>query len=173
MYHTAAHISDVLSWYDDVADAIGWEQPAEVYVAILFHDAVYIPTARNNEAQSAAWARRAQLPVDPERVAQLIELTARHAALTPSDIDRDSALFLDCDMAILGASPDVFDAYDTAIAREYSMIPADVYRAGRRAFLMRLDAAPRIFLSDSFHARLDRAARDNVARVLARASADK
>jgi predicted metal-dependent HD superfamily phosphohydrolase len=167
-YHTATHIADVLGWYDEVAYALGWEHEAEVYVAILFHDAVYVPGARDNEAQSAAWARRARIPVDAARVTTLIELTARHATLTACDVDRDAALFLDCDMAILGARPDIFDAYDAAIAREYSAIPADSYEAGRRTFLERLATAPRIFLSDWFHARLDVAARANIARALLR-----
>ena len=69
-------------------------------------------------------------------------------------------------MSILGAAPNVFDAYDAAIAREYSNVPAAAYRAGRRAFLARLAVAPRIFLSDYFHARLDAAARANVGRAL-------
>jgi predicted metal-dependent HD superfamily phosphohydrolase len=168
VYHTSAHVADVLGWYDEVADALGWEQPGEVYAAILFHDAVYVPGAGDNEVQSAAWARRAVLPVNIDRVAHLIELTARHATLAASDVDRDAALFLDCDMAILAASPDVFDAYEAAIAREYSIVPEGAYRAGRRAFLSRLARAPRIFLSDRFHARLDQAARANIARTLAR-----
>jgi predicted metal-dependent HD superfamily phosphohydrolase len=167
-YHTAAHLAEVLGWYDTVADELGWNQPSEVYVAILFHDAIYVPGAHDNEARSAAWARRSGLPVDLDRVAALIELTARHGGLAPGSVDRDAALFLDCDMAILGAPPDAFDAYDAAIAREYAAIPADAYRAGRRAFLTRLAATPRIFLSDYFHGKLDAAARANVARAIAR-----
>jgi predicted metal-dependent HD superfamily phosphohydrolase len=160
-------VAAVLACYDTVADEIGWAQPAEVYVAIVFHDAIYVPGARDNEAKSAAWARRSGLPVDLERVAALIDLTAKHGGLAPGDVDRDAALFLDCDMSILGAPPDVFDAYDEGIAREYASVPADAYRAGRRAFLTRLAGEPRIFLSDYFHARLDAAARANLARSLA------
>lgn len=170
-YHTVVHVADVLGWYDEVADAVGWEQPGESYVAILFHDAVYVPGASDNEARSAAWARQAGLAIDTERVAALIELTARHASLGPNDVDRDAALFLDCDMSILGATPEAFDAYDAAIAREYSNVPAAAYRAGRRAFLSRLAVAPRIFLSDYFHARLDEPARANIDRALRRLSA--
>jgi predicted metal-dependent HD superfamily phosphohydrolase len=45
----------------------------------------------------------------------------------------DAAFFVDCDMAILGAEPNGLDAYDAAIAVEYKSVPADAYRAGRRA----------------------------------------
>ena len=164
-YHSLAHIAEVLRWFDEVAEAVGWDDPAAVYVAIVFHDAVYVPGARDNEARSAAWVRRTELPVDRERVAALIELTARHGGLAPDDVDRDAALFLDCDMAILGARADEFDAYDAAIAREYANVPRDAYRAGRRAFLAALASRPRIFLSDYVHTRLDAAARANLRRA--------
>jgi predicted metal-dependent HD superfamily phosphohydrolase len=166
-YHTLAHIAEVLGWFDRVADDAGWQRPAEVYVAIVFHDAIYVPGAKDNEARSAAWARASGLAVDVDRVAALIELTARHGGLAPADVDAEAALFLDCDMAILGAEPAAFDAYDAQIAVEYQHVPRDAYRAGRRAFLAAVAAKPRIFLSDYFHALLDAPARANLARVMA------
>jgi predicted metal-dependent HD superfamily phosphohydrolase len=166
-YHDATHIAEVLGWFDTVADDVGWQQPAEVYVAIAFHDAIYVPGAKDNEARSAAWARRSGLPVDLDRVGELILLTATHGKNAAVD-DRDAALFLDCDMAILGAPADAFVRYDEAIRAEYASIPADHYRAGRRAFLAGLLARDRIYLSDYFHARLDAAARTNLTAALQR-----
>jgi predicted metal-dependent HD superfamily phosphohydrolase len=174
-YHTAAHIAEVLRWYDHVADAAGWHDPAAVYLAVVFHDAVYEPLAKDNEARSAALARRlagaaALAPAAIDRCAELILLTARHGALDPASVasDPDAAHFLDCDTAILGAPPAEFDAYDAAIAAEYAPVPAAAFRAGRRAFLAGLLARPRIFLSELFHARFDAAARANLTRALAR-----
>lgn len=167
-YHDGTHIRELLDWFDRVAGEVGWRQPAEVYLAILFHDAIYQPGAKDNEARSAAWARRADLgavTVDRERVVQLIELTAKHGHVDAADAD--AALFLDADMAIVGAAPARFRAYDAAIAREYQHVPADAFRAGRRAFLQGLLRKPRIYLSDYFHARLDAQARLNLERALA------
>lgn len=167
-YHDLTHVAELLDWFDRVADEAGWQRPAEVYLAILFHDAIYQPGAKDNEARSAAWARSADLggaAVDRERVAQLIELTAKHGHVDAADAD--AALFLDADMAILGAAPERFRAYDAAIAREYQHVPADAFRAGRRAFLAGLVQKPRIYLSDYFHARLDAQARENLQRALA------
>jgi predicted metal-dependent HD superfamily phosphohydrolase len=163
-YHDASHIAELLDWFDTVADDVGWDQPREVYAAILFHDAIYDPGAKDNEARSADWARRAGLAVDADRVADLILMTAKHGA--HDSADRDAALFLDCDMAILGAPPERFAAYDAAIAREYASVPPDAYRAGRSAFLRGLLDKPRIFLSDYFHARLDAQARANLRAAL-------
>lgn len=165
-YHTAAHIHEVLHWFDTIWDEVGWRDPASVYLAVVFHDAVYDPTRHDNEARSAELAH--QLAGAGPRVVELIELTARHGRLDPADVDHDAAHFLDSDTAILGAPAQVFDAYDAAIAREYAHVEPASYRAGRRSFLEGMIARPRIFLTDFFHTRLEAAARANLARAIAR-----
>jgi predicted metal-dependent HD superfamily phosphohydrolase len=165
-YHTASHIAEVLRWFDWVTDRTGWSHAADVYLAIVFHDAIYDPLAKDNEARSAALAGDS-VGASP-RTQQMIVLTARHGSVLPGEVDVDTAAFLDCDMAILGAARDEFDAYDAAIAVEYQAVPADMFRAGRGRFLRRLLAEPRIFLSELFHAELDGRARANLARAVAR-----
>ena len=171
-YHAWSHIEDVELWYQEVAKGPGWKQPREVFIAVLLHDAIYVPGRKDNEALSAKLALdlvARHLPnqqLDAPRIADLILLTARHGSLAPDEVDGDAALFLDCDMAILGAAPEVFDRYDAAIREEYATIPSVLYSLGRRRFLRRLLDAPRIFLSDTFHARLDAAARSNLRRAL-------
>jgi len=165
-YHTATHIHEVLHWYDTVYDEVGWRAPADVYVAVVFHDAVYDPTRHDNEARSAQLARG--LVDASDDAVRLILLTAKHGQLHAKDLDHDAAHFLDSDTAILGASAAVFDDYDAAIAVEYQHVPRDAYRAGRRAFLSSMLSRERIYFSDFFHARLDAPARDNLARALQR-----
>jgi predicted metal-dependent HD superfamily phosphohydrolase len=171
-YHDLRHVGEVLERYDEVARVPGWTRPAEVLLALLMHDAVYVAGRHDNEAESAALARDAVarwLPdagLDVGRIEALILLTARHGALAPGDVDAEAALFLDCDMSILGAQPARYDAYERDVAAEYAAVPRELYAAGRRAFLERLLASPRIFLSDHFHARLDAAARANLRRAL-------
>ncbi|HLL24190.1 MAG TPA: hypothetical protein VK427_18790 [Kofleriaceae bacterium] len=168
-YHTATHIHDVLHWYDLVEDEIGWRDPTDVYLAVVFHDIVYDPTRHDNEARSASLA--VTLAGASPNTTRLIQLTAQHGKLDGHALDHDAAHFLDCDTAILGASAAVFDAYDDAIAVEYKHVPRDAYRAGRRAFLTAMLARERIFASPLFHARLDARARDNLARAIARLAA--
>ncbi|KFA23650.1 hypothetical protein KWS_0121135, partial [Xanthomonas vasicola pv. musacearum NCPPB 4384] len=153
----------------------GWRQPAEVWLAVLFHDAIYQPGRSDNEAQSALMAAESipcwwpQAQLDVERVQALILLTARHGQLQPQDVDEEAALFLDCDMAILAAPAAVFDAYDAAIAEEYrGHVPRLLFKLNRRRFLAGVLKQPRIFLSDYFHTHHDAAARANLRRRLGR-----
>lgn len=171
-YHSFTHVQEVLRHYATVA---AWQHPREVYLAILFHDAVYLAGKSDNEAKSADLALQAietflaKEPIDAARVRHLIELTAKHGKLSREKLDDDERHFLDCDMAILGAPAAQFEAYDAAIAEEYSEVPKILYRFNRKRFLRHLLEADRIFHSDLFHARLDAAARANLRRALGRA----
>lgn len=177
-YHDFTHVAEVLRHYAIVSAAPGWRQPVEVALAVLYHDAVYVAGKSDNEARSAQLAIseiERWLPgqgIDAQRVAYLVELTARHGRHAPSDFDADPAAddarnFLDCDMAILGAAPDAFDAYDRAIAQEYAgVMPGWLFRMNRRRFLRGLLARDRIYLGDFFHVRLEEKARRNLRRAL-------
>lgn len=174
-YHTWKHVARLLEHVGEVAEEVGWDHPREVWLAALYHDAVYEPGAPDNEARSAAMARDGiarwfpGADIDVARVERMIELTARHGAVDAEEVDRDTALFLDCDMAVLGASSEEFDRYDARVAEEWvRVVDAAQYRAARRAFLEALLARPRIFLSDWFHDRLEARARANVRRALDR-----
>ncbi|UNK49557.1 hypothetical protein MNR01_00460 [Lysobacter sp. S4-A87] len=172
-YHNFQHVQEVLRHYHDVAAGPGWRQPAEVGLAVLYHDAIYEAGRRDNETRSAELAVThiarwwPTAGIDARRVMDLIELTARHGSLQPADVDDEAALFLDCDMAILGAEPALFDAYDRGITAEYrGQVPAWLFKLNRRRFLKALLARPRIYLSDFFHQRYDTQARRNLRRAV-------
>ena len=177
-YHHFGHVQDVLHRFAEITVGPGWTQPAEAYLAVLYHDAIYEAARRDNEARSAEFAMEQiarwlpEAGIDTLRVAELINLTARHGQLSQDDFgddgfSLDACHFLDCDMAILGAAPELFDAYDQGIAHEYrDHLPGFRFRLNRRRFLKGLLGRKRIYLSDWFHQRYDAQARDNLARVL-------
>jgi predicted metal-dependent HD superfamily phosphohydrolase len=176
-YHTIEHVAEVARNLEEACERAGARPTLEVFLAVLFHDAVYEAGRSDNEARSADLARAAiarWLPatVDADGVATIILLTARHGALAPSDVDAEAARMLDADMAILGAPEEAFDRYDEGVAFEYAeAVPAEAYRVGRRSFLEKLAAAPRIFLTEDAHQRLDAPARANLVRAAARLAA--
>jgi predicted metal-dependent HD superfamily phosphohydrolase len=176
-YHHFGHVREVLAHYRDVADGPGWQQPLEVLYAVLYHDAVYVPGRSDNEAESARLAvdhlTRWQSDgcVDPARVSELILLTARHGSLGADDfgqtgVAEDTRRFLDCDMAILGATSEAFAEYDRAIAEEYAAVPRWLYGLKRRQFFRKLLRSERIFLSDFFRDRFELQARRNIQAML-------
>lgn len=177
-YHHVGHVRDVLAHYREVADGPGWHRPHEVWFAVLYHDAIYVPGRRDNEARSAQLAEThlarwwPEADIDRARVSALIAATARHGAWRPDDFARDAdgddmRRFMDCDMAILGAAPDVFAAYDLAIAEEYRAVPRWLYRRRRRAFFRMLLESERIYLSDFFRDRCEAQARRNLEAAVA------
>ena len=166
-YHDSCHLGECLAWLQRWAAHA--ERPAEVALALWFHDAVYDPRAADNEALSAAWARRAlaQAGADgaaAERVAGLI-LATRHDA--PAEEGRDAALLLDIDLAILGSPPERFARYDRDVRLEYDHVPAPLYRFGRAAVLRRFLARPLLYLTAPAAALLEAPARRNLAAAIA------
>ena len=171
-YHNLGHIQALMHHFHEVAAGPGWCQPTEVALAILYHDAIYDAGRSDNEARSAQWAVAEiarWLPgedIDSARVAQLIGFTARHGKLSADELDTDAALFVDADMAVLGAPAAIFNAYHQGIEAEYrGKVPALLFRINRRRFLRAVLRQPRIFHTAYFHQRFDAAARANLRRV--------
>lgn len=165
-YHNASHVDEVLLRFDEAR--VEMQDPRVPYYALLFHDCIYVAGRKDNEEKSAeAFLGTGLVPDVASKVASVILATARHGKLSPKDVDDDTALALDCDMAILGASPERFDEYDTQIAQEYSGIIASMlYSVGRKRFLKGLLECERIYLSEYFHRRYDRQARANLRSAL-------
>ena len=122
-YHNIRHVHEVAAHYKKVAESVGWINPKEVYLAVLYHDVIYQAGRKDNEVRSAEMAVSAVAKylsdesIDTGKLVQLIEMTAKHGHLQPDGLDQDTKHFLDCDMAILGSEPEQFLAYDKAIAR--------------------------------------------------------
>ena len=166
-YHNLAHIDACLRELDSARHLAADARAVEL--AIFFHDAIYDPRAADNEARSAELARLSlrelgQEPALVEYVATLV-LATKHAA--PPDL-ADQELIADIDLSILGQPGDVFNAYDDAIRLEYQHVPDQAYRAGRLAVQEHFLKRERIYQSDFFHDRYERAARGNLRQACAR-----
>lgn len=173
-YHDVAHIHALSRHFAQVDSGPGWQAPAEIALAILFHDAIYVCGRGDNEARSASLARAAiaahlaSADIDVDRVVLLIHLTADHGRLKPGSLsaDPDAQHFLDADMAILGSPPTRYAEYEAQIRREYHALPDEVFAEGRGRFLERLLASDRIYLSAFFGERYEAQARANLRGAL-------
>ena len=166
-YHTLQHLRECLAHCEAAASLA--LHPAEVELALWFHDAVYDPQRDDNEERSAEWAWRSILAAGcGEAVAQRVQAsvlaTKSHAA---ASIDADVQLVLDIDLAILGAAPARFADYERQVRAEYAHVPDADWRAGRSRILSDFLARPRIYATVAFHDALEHRARANITLALA------
>lgn len=144
-YHDTSHLIWLLGEAEKRASAIA--DGRFVGYAIWFHDAIYQPGEPDNEKLSADWARTSLVaePAFAERVARVIEMTKRHEE---GEASGDEALFLDMDIAILGAPWETCCRYAAGIRAEYPHIVDPAFAGGRGAFLAKQLERPRTFRSD-------------------------
>ncbi|MFN3987099.1 MAG: N-methyl-D-aspartate receptor NMDAR2C subunit [Rhodocyclaceae bacterium] len=164
-YHTRQHLRECLAWFERCRDLA--ERPAEVAMALWFHDAVYAPRAGDNEARSADWAARTLTAagVAPEAVARVVAhiMATCHAALPQGP---DQALLVDIDLSILGAARVRFDEYEQQVRAEYAWVPGFVYRRKRREVLAGFQARTPIYQTPRLHDALEHRAHENLAHSL-------
>lgn len=167
-YHTLTHIQALLDATDAAAGQL--QDAVVVELAAWFHDAVYEPLRSDNEEKSAELAREflaatSLSAVQQERITFLIERTKDHTMPQPPD-DADLLFFLDADLSILGASEARYQEYARQVRQEYRMVPGILYRRGRRKVLEKMLAAPALYRTPDYHARLEAAARRNLQQEL-------
>ena len=165
-YHNLRHVAEMLRLLEQFsADAADY---TAVRFAAWFHDAVYDTRKGTNEEESAALAEQAldELGVSSQTinlVRRLILATKGHEAEGgPPDI----GLFLDADLAILGAPEETYLAYSEAIRREYAWVPEEAYREGRLKVLTNFLRRGRLFYTEQMAARFEAQARRNLSNEI-------
>ena len=165
-YHDLGHVLDCLGHAAEVRGRLA--HPGSVELALWFHDAVYDPRAHDNEARSAELASRLLASdaseEDLAHVRDLV-LATRHPSRPAA---HDARYVVDVDLAILGAPPAAFEAYERAIRQEYRWVPEPIYRRERARVLRSLLALQPLYLTAPFAARFEEAARANLRAALAR-----
>lgn len=165
-YHTQQHLAECLALLATFEALC--ERPDEVSIAFWFHDAIYVPRRHDNEARSAAWM------ADVARAAQVDELViARMRALIMATchdaqpLENDARVLVDIDLAILGAAPERFDAYERDVRREYRWVPSFMYRRARADILLAFRRRDPLYLTPPMRERFESQARSNLDRSLA------
>ncbi|MFZ9629096.1 MAG: metal-dependent phosphohydrolase [Ilumatobacteraceae bacterium] len=169
-YHTATHVMWVLRHADDILrhPSCAALDADAVRLAALWHDAVYDPTAVDNEAVSARLAHEVALSLgwDAARAAlveALVRSTEPGTSRTPhadgaahGAVDEFDVLH-DADLAILGSEPAQYQAYVNAVRREYAHVSDDDWRRGRPAVLRSILATRPLFRTAAMATRTARA----------------
>lgn len=165
-YHTLDHIAQMLNWLDEA----GVDDSAALW-ATWYHDYVYNPGKKDNEARSGVHASivLSDMGVEAsvvERVVRIIEATKDHKV--DGVIDQHLHSVLDADMSILGVPETQYEQYCSAVRSEFKSIPNFLYKRGRKSFLKSVLKQENIYSSDWFFERFEVQARNNIEMELAR-----
>lgn len=165
-YHDAGHLDELIV----LARALTPDLDAAEQLALLFHDAVYVPGAPrgDNERLSALLMRATAATlglkgIDLDRAARIVEATS-HAAPPPAE----AARVCDLDLWRLAAPWDDFQRHALGIRHEYLFLHADeaAFWRARHAFYESMLAKPRLFATDDFVRLFEAPARANMRRAL-------
>ncbi len=170
-YHDRLHLREML----DAALALGCELSAAQALAVLFHDAVYVPGAARgaNETLSAQLLRVYARGVDPA----VVELAGRIVLDTADHVARsdEAMLVLDLDLLRLAAAEGDFDRYSRQVFTEQrALLAIDddeeawlYFRRRRLPFFERLLQRAEVFCLPLFRARYEQVTRANLEREIA------
>ncbi len=164
-YHTLQHLNECLEKFELLRTFAKF--PAEIEIALWFHDAIYEPSRHDNEELSADWAKSSILSacldkVIAERIYNLV-MSTQHQA-NPTSVDEQ--ILVDVDLAILGAKPDRFEEYEQQVRQEYAFVPKTLFRAKRKEILMQFQARATIYNTNQFIEIYEQQARINIRQAL-------
>ncbi len=165
-YHTWDHVVTCVERLGTLPCA----QPRLVFLALVFHDAIYVAGRPDNERASAQLARETLLAMcsvsasDLDAIERMILATRDHHGLAGT-LTADEQVILDVDLSVLGSPREEYARYAKAIHDEY--VPAAAtdarFRIGRAEFLEAMLGMPHVFLTAEGRRRWDAAARANLA----------
>ena len=163
-YHNLEHIGEMLGVARRLTTVT--DNAAPIQLAIWFHDAVYDPRAKDNEACSAELAVTSLGPIGVPRsdleVVTCLILATEHLADDRPPADRSTAIVLDADLAILGADAERYRRYAADIRKEYAWVSEDEYRRGRANVLEHFLRRERIYWTDMMYEECEEQARANL-----------
>lgn len=159
-YHALNHIRACLDRLDEVRDSLG--DPDAVELALWFHDAVYQPTAADNELRSALLFDKVlgvSMPTPrADRIHAMIMATVHPS--TPED--NDGRFLVDIDLSSFALPREEF-LRDTVLLRKESARLTDAqFQHGMLTFFKKMLARPTIYLTDYFRAECEEQARTNL-----------
>jgi predicted metal-dependent HD superfamily phosphohydrolase len=164
-YHTLQHLSECLVALESVIAMV--PHPAEVEIALWFHDAIYDTKRSDNEHRSAEWANAALSSAGA--AAESIGLVERLIMATKHDAlpqPGDEEFLVDIDLSILGSNEQRFAEFERQVTEEYSFVPGFLFRMKRKAILKTFLEREHIYSTPHFRALLEAAARHNLESVV-------
>ncbi|MFT5168590.1 MAG: putative metal-dependent HD superfamily phosphohydrolase [Saprospiraceae bacterium] len=170
-YHNLNHLYDLFKKLDKYQAEVNDLKAVEL--AIWYHDIVYDPMSKDNEERSAILCSKRLKTLGlstslKEKIYKLIWSTKTHAIEDwKNEADKkDNEFLLDLDLSILGSNGDKYEKYTSQIRREYNIVPSFLYFSGRKKVLKHFLEMDRLFKTNSFYEKYEKAARKNIWKEL-------
>lgn len=163
-YHTIDHVNHCLGQARLVTDLL--PDVSALKLAIWFHDCVYDPLARDNEARSAALFRELAAPVMTPLLVDDVERLVLVTQAGQAPRHADESYMIDIDLSSFGLPWDPFLADSLAVRAERPHLTDDQYVVQQSRFLNGLLERESVFSTDFFRARYEDVARSNIDRYL-------
>lgn len=166
-FHTLTHLEHLLKELTPLKDEM--EDWQTLFFSLCYHDVVYDVTQNavlnNNEERSAAFAERhlqqMAYPAEKmERCKQQILATQRHSIAG----DKDTNLFTDADLSILGQPWPVYEEYKNNIQKEFQIYPVSIYNTGRRKVLEYFLRMEPLYKTGHFFHLYEERAKENISK---------
>lgn len=163
-YHTIDHVSHCL----DQARLVSGMLPDDraLRLAIWFHDCVYDPLARDNEARSAALFRELGSPVMSASLVDDVERLVLVTQAGQAPRQADERYMVDIDLSSFGRPWEPFLADSLAVRAERPHLSEAQYAVEQTRFLDGLLRRDAVFVTELFRDRYEQVARANIIRYL-------
>ncbi len=162
-YHTLVHIDHCLAIFDQCKSLATNADALEI--AVWFHDVIFEPGKRNNEAQSAELYQDLSTDVHDNEfrglVGRLIMATLHDGS---SLDDTDAGYMVDIDLSSFGLPWKDFLRDSQHLREENAQLSDTEYYRRTRDFQAGLLAKPRFYVTDYFCQRYEQQARNNLTK---------
>lgn len=168
-YHNSDHIGDMFETYDK--HFLSFDLPNELLLAILFHDAVYIPGFEYNEEASVKLMgvinhTSTQYTSDTIKLASdLIMKTKISNYMNPVDMYRNGEILMDLDLCALSFQWDDFRKKQDLVVKEYCVFgtPEEIQQKQSDFLLKMLESKGKIYQTPEMQ-HLNPVAEENINR---------
>ena len=162
-YHTLAHIEQCLSMFDQCKSLT--HNPDALELAVWFHDVIFEPGNRDNEARSAELYLQLSNAVHDSETRSLVDRMIMATLHNGGSLQDDDARYMvDIDLSSFGLSWEEFLRDSQNLRRESAHLSDAEFYQRATSFHNCLLAKDRFYLSEYFAERLEVQARDNLAR---------
>jgi predicted metal-dependent HD superfamily phosphohydrolase len=168
-YHKPSHLENLYAQLSAVkTQVLDWDT---LMFSLFYHDVVYNVLKHDNEEKSAALAGKRLVEINVpaamvEKCQSQILATKAHTI----SAEKDTNLFIDADLSILGQPADVYKTYCAQVRKEYSVYPDVIYNPGRKKVLAHFLQMERIFKTTAFYEMFEQQTRLNIKAELERLS---